>query len=162
MRNKTLKTQTPEIWFGQGDGGRMDLFGLLLNPVLKLLMPNHLFFTAGAPRSWAQCQGCCDGHSGPHQSLSWPFSGIPQGGNDPAKCWAHFLGASQPVSDSHRASPALSSEFHKDHRCHLGKGFPSNVLKVSCDLIFLSKFNSEVGSKDLFWSLKRLKVHSCK
>lgn len=151
------------MWFGQADGLRvMGLSGLFLNPVLKLLMPNSLFFTAGAPRSWARCQGCCGGHSGLHQSFSWPFSGIPQVGNDPAKCWAHFLGASHLVSDSHRASPALSSEFHKDHRCHLGKGIPNNVCKVPCDLIFLSKFNSQVGSKDLSWSLTSLKVHLCK
>lgn len=151
MRNKTLKTQTPEMWFGQGDGARaMDLSGLFTKSYFKAFDAKlFLFFTAGAPRSWARCQGCCGGH----QSLSWPFSGIPQGRNDPEKCWAHFLGSSHPFSDSHRASPALSSESHRDHRCHLGKGFPHNVFKVSCDLIFLSKFNSQVGSKE-FCSLK--------
>lgn len=44
----------------------------------------------------------------------------------------------------------------------LAKVFLNNVLKVSCDLIFLSKFNSQAGSKDQFWSLKRLKAHLCK
>lgn len=46
MRNKTLKTQTPEMWFVQGDGVRaMDLSGLLLNPILKLLMQNSFCFS---------------------------------------------------------------------------------------------------------------------
>lgn len=46
MRNKTLKTQTLEMWFGQGDGARaMDLSGLLLNPILKAFDAKFLCFS---------------------------------------------------------------------------------------------------------------------